>query len=132
MRPSSREDFMMGRWKMLVVLGCIVSACLVSLSHAQTTKPDTTAVKRPLTKPVKSVAGVKGIRTIDAINIEGEIVVPQVLFITSRDNRRYRDGLGKNFRMGTLDVARSLTMPNRLCVAGSQNPKSMPVNLKEE
>jgi hypothetical protein len=122
---------MMGRWKMFVVFFCVVSTYLVGGSHAQTAKPDTTAVKRPLTKPVKAVVGAKGIRTIDAINIEGEIAVPQVLFITSRDNRRYRDGLGKNFRMGTLDVARSLTMPNRLSVAGSQSPKS-PVSLKEE
>lgn len=89
---------------------------------------DSTAHKRPAVKASKSESGTKGVRTIDAINIEGEIAVPQVLFITSRDNRRYRDGLGKTFRMGTLDVARSLTMPNRLCVAGSPGPKS----LKEE
>ena len=56
------------------------------------------------------------------------IAVPQVLFITSRDNRRYRDGLGKNFRMGTLDVARSLAAPKSLCVAGSPQSES----LKEE
>ncbi len=86
---------------------------------------DSTALKKPAGK-AKSAA--PSVRTIDAINIEGEIAVPQVLFISSRDNRRYRDGMGKNFRMGTLDVARALTAPNRVCVAGKSGPES----LKEE
>jgi hypothetical protein len=86
---------------------------------------DSTAHKRPAGK---AKATAPSIRTIDAINIEGEIAVPQVLFITSRDNRRYRDGMGKNFRMGTLDVTRSIAMPSRLCVAGKSGSES----LKEE
>lgn len=86
---------------------------------------DSTAHKKP-TRKAKATA--PSIRTIDAINIEGEIAVPQVLFITSRDNRRYRDGMGKNFRMGTLDVTRSIVMPSRLCVAGKPGSES----IKEE
>lgn len=54
------------------------------------------------------------VRTLDAINIDGEIAVPQVLFITGRDVRRYRDGLEWKFRKNTLDVARSLELPTRL------------------
>lgn len=53
-------------------------------------------------------------RTLDAINIEGEIAVPQVLFITARDFRRYRDGTGAKFRMTKLEVARSVDLPTRL------------------
>jgi hypothetical protein len=117
---------------------CIFAAlCVVAMATASVSAPPATeSQKKPAaaasqaTTPEKArpTAAGKGIRTIDAINIEGEIVVPQVLFITSRDNRRYRDGLGKNFRMGTLDVARSLAMPNRLCVAGQSGTES----LKEE
>lgn len=66
------------------------------------------------------------IRTIDAITIEGEIAVPQVLFITSRDNRRYRDGTGKLYRKNTNERARSLNAPDRVCVAGAS------AHLKEE
>jgi len=58
----------------------------------------------------------KAVRTLEAITIEGEIAVPQVLFITSRDYRRYRDGLGSKFRMSTLDVARSVDRPTRLSI----------------
>ena len=54
------------------------------------------------------------VRTLDAINIEGEIAVPQVLFITSRDYPRYRDGLRFEFRKSKLEVARSLDLPARL------------------
>jgi hypothetical protein len=53
-------------------------------------------------------------RTLEDIRIEGEIAVPQVLFITSRDYRRYRDNLGLTFRKNSLDVARSAYLPNRL------------------
>jgi len=55
-------------------------------------------------------------RTLQAITIEGEIAVPQVLFITSRDYPRYRDGLALKFRMSALDVARSVDRPTRLRV----------------
>jgi hypothetical protein len=115
--------------------GIVAMLCIASLSTSTAAAPpaatgkktapaDSTAQKRPAAKGSKT----GGIRTIDAINIEGEIAVPQVLFITSRDNRRYRDGMGKNFRLGTLDVARSLAMPDRLCVAGKSSSES----LKEE
>ena len=66
-------------------------------------------------EPVAAVEGATpAVRTLDAITIEGEIAVPQVLFITSRDYPRYRDGLGLKFRMTTLDVARSVDLPTRL------------------
>ena len=70
--------------------------------------------------------GAGAIRTIDAITIEGEIAVPQVLFITSRDNRRYRDGIGKLYRKNTAELARLLRAQDRVCVAGT------PAHLKEE
>ena len=119
--------------------GIVAVCCLVGLGANAFAAPPSTTPSAPPKKPaaVESTApkqapapaakadkGAKGVRTIDAINIEGEIAVPQVLFITSRDNRRYRDGLGKSFRMGTLDVTRSTVMPSRLCVAGKSEPES--------
>ena len=111
----------------------LATLCVAGLATATSAAPptrkaavaDSTAVKKPTGK---AKATAPSVRTIDAINIEGEIAVPQVLFITSRDNRRYRDGLGKNFRAGTLDVARSMVAPDRACVAG----KSGSVSFKED
>lgn len=62
----------------------------------------------------------KGVRTLDDINIEGEIAVPQVLFITSRDYPRYRDSMRLKFRMSALEVARSVDLPTRLRVVAKQ------------
>ncbi len=62
----------------------------------------------------------EAVRTLDAINIEGEIAVPQVLFITSRDYRRYRDGLGSNYRMTALEVARPDGLPTRVRVVATK------------
>lgn len=39
----------------------------------------------------------EAVRTLDAITIEGAVDVPQVLFITSRDNARFDDQLGWTF-----------------------------------
>ena len=68
------------------------------------------------------------VRTLETITIEGEIDVPQVLFITSRDYPRYRDGLGSTYRKNTLDVARSIVMPARLRIMAI----STPLVIKEE
>ncbi len=62
----------------------------------------------------------EAVRTLDAINIEGEIAVPQVLFITSRDYRRYRDGLGSNYRKTALEVARPDGLPARVRVVATK------------
>jgi hypothetical protein len=56
------------------------------------------------------------VRTLDAIHIEGEIAVPQVLFITARDFRRFRDGVGSLYQARSSDVARSVALPGRLRV----------------
>lgn len=98
----------------MIPIAIFLTACVVAFAaagamsaSAQTKKADarTQTTKRPKKDTV---------RTLDAINIEGEIAVPQVLFITGRDVRRYRDGLEWKFRKNTLDVARSLDLPTRL------------------
>jgi len=87
------------------VLGAALVSVLVSLAWAAS--PAQAA-------PTKGRG--EAMRTLEAINIEGEIAVPQVLFITSRDYPRYRDGLALKFRMSALDVARSVDRPTRLRV----------------
>ena len=69
-----------------------------------------TAKKSAAPKPVRK----DSVRTLDAIRIEGEIDVPQVLFITARDYRRFRDGLGARYQPTSADVAKSIPLPSRL------------------
>lgn len=56
------------------------------------------------------------VQTLDAITIEGDVAVPQVLFITSRDHPRHHEDLGLALRPGPLAVARGASAPTRLVV----------------
>jgi hypothetical protein len=53
-------------------------------------------------------------RTLDAITIEGEIAVPQVLFITSRRQPHYQDLLHRCYLTTSLDVGREVVLPDRV------------------
>ena len=75
--------------------------------------------KKPSTTPAKTISK-ENVRTLDVIRIHGEIAVPQVLFITSREYRRFRDGLGLKFRLNARQVAASLDVPTRLRVVAKQ------------
>ena len=57
------------------------------------------------------------LRTLDEITIEGEIAVPQVLFITARDQHRYSDGLHHRYLRSPLEIGRGTTLPIWLAVA---------------
>lgn len=110
---------------------CAVIAANASPSLAAPQDPaeraSTSAAKEEKPKTKNTTAPRKeAVRTLEAINIEGEIAVPQVLFITSRDYRRYRDGLGLKFRLSTYEVARTFSVPTRLRVIAA------PGKLKEE
>lgn len=57
-----------------------------------------------------------GDRTLDTITIEGEIAVPQVLFITSREQPRYRDQLHRRYLRTSLDVGEHAVLPSRVLI----------------
>ena len=59
------------------------------------------------------------VRTLESITIEGEVSVPQVLFITSRDHPRHPDfskDLGR-YRRTALDIARGAPAPTRFVIS---------------
>ncbi len=53
------------------------------------------------------------VRTLDAVTIEGAVDVPQVLFITSRENVRFDDGLGWAFLNAAADSLTPAVLPVR-------------------
>ena len=71
----------------------------------------------------------KGPRTLDEINIEGEIAVPQVLFITARDRKRYRDLLHRRYLDGSTEIGRELALPARLgsMLGSAAGPSARPM-----
>jgi len=61
--------------------------------------------------PGPGTAAAAATRTLDAITIEGAVDVPQVLFITSRDNARFDDGLGWMFLRTADEILAGVTLP---------------------
>ena len=66
-------------------------------------------------------------RTLDDIHIEGEIPVPQVLFITARDQRRFMEFQQHRYTRTSLELGRGTAMPSRIVV-----PEPGPVVGKEK
>lgn len=57
-------------------------------------------------------------RTLDEITIEGEVPLPQVLFISSRETPRYQDHLHRRFLPSSLQLALRTPLPLWLWVMG--------------
>jgi hypothetical protein len=53
-------------------------------------------------------------RTLDAIQIEGEVDMPQVLFITAREHYRTMDHLHRNYVKNCSRIGRETQIPKRL------------------
>lgn len=51
------------------------------------------------------------VRTLEAIQIEGEIAIPQVLFITSRDHPRFRDQLRERYHKSAVQIGQEASWP---------------------
>lgn len=56
-------------------------------------------------------------RMLDDIRIEGEIPVPQVLFITARDQRRFMEFQHHRYQVTSLELGRATPAPSRLVVS---------------
>ena len=52
-----------------------------------------------------------GSRTLDEIHIEGEVAVPQVLFITARDQRRFMDFQNHRYLKTSRQLGESTVYP---------------------
>ena len=100
------------RTAIIVALLCMCGAS----SFAASTNVKQVAPKKPsATKKTAAVAAAPAAtRTLDAIRIEGEIDVPQVLFITARDYRRFRDGTPAKYQTTSAVIAKSVPLPNRV------------------
>jgi len=56
-------------------------------------------------------------RRLQDIHIEGEIPVPQVLFITAREQRRVLDFDHQRYRRSSVELARGTAVPKKVTVA---------------
>jgi hypothetical protein len=78
-----------------------------------------TATKKPAVKGAVPAGAKPETRTLQDIHIEGEIPVPQVLFITARDQRRFVDFQHQRYLKTSQEVGLQTALPSRLVVTGS-------------
>ena len=55
-------------------------------------------------------------RILDDIRIEGEIPVPQVLFITARDQRRFMEFQHHRYQVSSTELGRATPAPRQLVI----------------
>jgi hypothetical protein len=60
-----------------------------------------------------------GPRKLQDIHIEGEIPVPQVLFITARDQRRFVDFQQRRYLRTSRELAEQTNFPSRISLVGA-------------
>ena len=84
--------------------------------HHPAAQPAAPAAKQPAPR-----AGAKatGPRTLQDIHIEGEIPVPQVLFITARDQRRFVEFQTQRYLKTSQQVGEQTAFPSRIVVTGA-------------
>jgi hypothetical protein len=119
-----------------VLLVFAVLFVLGAVAHATTTTPargPRASAPRPVAPPHTTADSLArpgsrvAPRTLDDIHIEGEIPVPQVLFITARDQRRFMEFQHHRYTRTSLELGRGTAMPSRVVV-----PEPGPVLGKEK
>lgn len=103
------------RKAIIVALLCVCGPVLAVAS----TKAKPVVTKKPSAKHSAAAAAAPSaaaVRTLDSIRIEGEIDVPQVLFITARDYRRFRDATPARYQTTSADIAKAVPLPSRVRV----------------
>ena len=64
---------------------------------------------------------------LEDIHIEGEIPVPQVLFVTGRDQRRFMDFQHRRYLKTSLEVGKATVLPSWITLVGNK-----PIDARKE
>ena len=59
-------------------------------------------------------------RRLEDIHIEGEIPVPQVLFVTARDQRRFMDFHHRRYLKTSLQIGQETVFPSWITLVGNR------------
>jgi hypothetical protein len=115
----------------LLMVGCALPAAATARvgtpRPATTTRADSakgsTAVRATVPSgPASATArnrSAASARTLEDIHIEGEIPVPQVLFITARDQRRFVGFHHRRYLRTSRKIGEDTAVPSRIIVTGA-------------
>jgi len=136
------------RWVVLLVLPA--ASLLGAFTEARAAEPATAKIAATSSRPApSSPASTKrdrretsdeatrgrprvAPRMLDDIRIEGEIPVPQVLFVTARDQRRFMEFQHHRYQVTSLELGRATPGPSRLVVATPSLTTPSPDKAKQE
>lgn len=96
-----------------------VVALLIASAGTARAAPDATSSPAPRA----ATAG----RSLADIHIEGEVAVPQVLFITARDQRRFMEFQHRRYLRTSQEIGEQTVLPSRIAVIGS-----LPADVRKE
>ena len=108
-------------------MNCAVLVLLLAVATAWPSAAATTTRARArvprvrAAKPSTAAADARA-RTLDDIHIEGEIPVPQVLFITARDQRRFLDFQHHRYLRSSAQLGEATAPPRLIVVTPSPSP----------
>jgi hypothetical protein len=110
---------------MLAVAGLLVSGPATATTARPRTRPATNAKSkpRPVTTPATKPAAP---RTLDAVHIEGQLDVPEVLFITARDQRRVVDFQHQRYLPNSRELAKRTPLPTRIVIREADTTAAPP------
>ena len=92
-------------------------------ARRSTTAGAQTKSRSSATAAAKSAAPKDGApRRLTDVHIEGEMPVPQVLFITARDQRRYVDFQHQRYLRDSRALGAATATPTRVTAAGDDTP----------
>jgi len=103
------------------------SAKATAKSPKSASKKAATAQKAPSsTTAAKAPAGPAGPRRLEDIHIEGEVPVPQVLFITARDQRRFLESHHELYLRTSRELGESTPLPARVVLTPAPGAPGTP------
>jgi hypothetical protein len=117
---------------LILTLTAAPAGAAPAAARSATRTTPTTAHRSPA-KPHAAVAGATAdsaavapgkasARTLEDIHIEGEIPVPQVLFITAREQRRFMEFQHHRYIKSSRDVGATTAPPTRIVMSRAQTP----------
>ena len=89
-------------------------------------KSRATAQKTQKATAAKAPAGTAGPRRLEDIHIEGEVPVPQVLFITARDQRRFLESHHELYLRTSRELGESTPLPARVVLTPAPGAPAAP------
>lgn len=94
-----------------VTVGALAAALVLGAGGAAAadTKPETKSAKSAKPAPA---------RRLEDIRIEGDVPVPQVIFVTARDPRRFLEFQHRRYLKSSAELGREAVLPSRVHLVG--------------